>query len=32
LAAAVQEHHGRCEWIAKTVGDDADAVNAVGCE
>ena len=32
LAAAVQEHHGRRKWIAKTVGDDANAVDTVGGE
>jgi hypothetical protein len=28
----VQEHHGRRTWIAKAVGDDANAVDAVGAE
>jgi len=32
LAAAVQEHHGWREWIAKAVSDDANAANAVGAE
>jgi hypothetical protein len=32
LAAAVQEHHGWCTWIAKAVSDDANVANAVGAE
>jgi hypothetical protein len=32
LAAAVQEHDGRGEWIADAVSDDANTVNAVGAE